>query len=100
WVPLAQAEIISPIMAAKNGYGLPFPLTRPASSWEGQDGRAMVSELVAATWSPGQIQLSPRFAQGQFRACQCAVGKQQELSLAVIAMAAEGKAAPDEQLPE
>lgn len=100
WVPLAQGEIISPIMAAKYGYGLPFPIPRPTSAWEGQDGRPMVSALVPSEWSPLQMQLNRRFTQGQSTVCQCALGKAQELSMAVIAMAAEGKAAPDEKLPE
>jgi hypothetical protein len=100
WVPLAEAEIISPIMAAKNGYGLPFPVPRPAPVWEGQDGRTMVSELVPAGWSPVQMQLNRRFSQGLANVCQCAVGKQAELSMALMAMAADGKAAPDEKLPD
>jgi Met-zincin/Domain of unknown function (DUF5117)/Domain of unknown function (DUF5118) len=100
WVPLAQAEIISPIMAAKYGYGLPFPLIRPNPSWAGQDGRPMISQLVPSGWSPVQMQLARRFAQGQSTVCQCALGKAQELSMAVIAMAASGKASPDEKLPE
>jgi hypothetical protein len=100
WVPLAQGEIISSIMAAKYGYGLPFPIPRPASAWEGPGGQQMTSELVPAEWSPLQMQLNRRFAQGQYSVCQCAVGKAQELSMAAIAMAAEGKAAPDEKLPE
>jgi hypothetical protein len=99
WVPLAQGEIISPIMAAKYGYGLPFPIPRPSTSLEGPDGRSMIPELIPAEWSPVQMQLNRRFSQGQFT-CQCAIGKQQELSMAAIAMAAEGKASPDEKLPE
>ncbi len=100
WVPLAQGEIISPILAAKNGYGLPFPLPRPSAAFEGQDGRPMISQLVPSEWSPLQMQLNQRFSAGQFTMCQCAVGKQAELSMAAIAMAAEGKAAPDEKLPD
>jgi Met-zincin/Domain of unknown function (DUF5117) len=100
WVPLAQAEIISPIMAAKNGYGLPFPMPRPASVFEGQNGRQMVSQLVPADWSPMRMQLNRRFANDQTTVCQCALGKAQELGMAIIAMASQGKAAPDEQLPE
>jgi hypothetical protein len=100
WVPLAQGEIISPIMAAKYGYGLPFPLPRPSASWDGQDGQHMVSQLVPAEWSPVQMQLNRRFTQGQSTVCQCAIGKAAELSMAAIAMASEGKAAPDEKLPE
>ncbi len=100
WTPVAQAEIISPIMAAKNGYGLPFPIPRPLRAWEAQGGRQMVSELIPSEWSPLQMQLNRRFGQGQMTFCQCAVGKAQELSMAAIAMAAEGKAAPDEKLPE
>ncbi len=100
WMPLAQGEIISPIMGAKYGYGLPFPIPRPTASWEAPDGRPMISELVPAEWSTLQMQLNRRFAQGQFTVCQCAIGKAQELSMAAIAMAAEGKAAPDERLPD
>ena len=100
WAPLAQGEIISPIMAAKYGYGLPFPIPRPATSLEGQDGHTLMTELVPAEWSPVQMQLNRRFSQGLANVCQCAIGKQQELSMAMIAMAAEGKAAPDEKLPD
>ena len=100
WVPLAQGEVISSIMAAKQGYGLPFPIQRPTPVWEGPGGQRMTAELVPAQWSPLQMQLNRRFAQGQYSVCQCALGKAQELSMAVIAMAAEGKAAPDEKLPE
>jgi hypothetical protein len=100
WVPLAQAEIVSPIMAAKFGYGLPFPVPRPFPSWEHQDGRTMTAQLVPAEWSPVQMQLNRRFSQGLANVCQCAVGKQAELSLALIAMAGEGKASPDEKLPD
>ena len=100
WAPLAQAEIISPIMAAKYGYGLPFPIPRPLTSWEGQGGQQMVSQLVPAEWSPLQMQLNRRFSQGQSSVCQCAIGKAQELSMAAIALAEEGKAAPDEKLPD
>ena len=100
WVPLAQGEIISPIMAAKYGYGLPFPIARPARAWEGQDGKTMTAQLVPAEWSPVQMQLNRRFSQSLANVCQCAVGKEQELGMAMIAMASEGKAAPDEKLPD
>jgi hypothetical protein len=100
WLPLAQGEIISPILAAKCGYGLPFPIPRPVAAMEGPGGRSIVPELIPAEWSPIQLQLNRRFSQGQSTVCQCAIGKQQELSMAAIAMAAEGKAAPDEKLPD
>ncbi len=100
WVPLAQGEIISPIMAARYGYGLPFPISRPEPAWQGADGQAMTAQLVPSGWSPLQMQLNRRFSQGQYNVCQCALGKAQELSMAAIAMAAEGKTAPDEKLPE
>ena len=100
WTPLAKAEIISPIMAAKYGYGLPFAIPRPGSAWQAQDGRTMVSALVPPGWSPLQMQLNQRFNQGQFNFCQFAAGEAQELSLAAIAMASDGKAPPDEKLPE
>ncbi len=100
WVPLAQGEIISPIMAAKYGYGLPFPIPRPGPAWAGQDGKTMTAQLVPGEWSPVQMQLNRRFSQSLANVCQCAVGKQQELSMAMIAMASDGKASPDEKLPD
>lgn len=100
WMPLAQGEILSPIMAARYGYGLPFPIARPTRSWEGQEGQTMLSQLVPAEWSPLQMELNRRFSQGQANLCQCANGKAQELSMAAIALAAEGKSAPDEKLPD
>ena len=60
----------------------------------------MVSELVPAEWSPLQMQLNRRFSRELANVCQCAIGKQAELSMALIAMAADGKAAPDEKLPD
>ena len=98
WAPLAKAEIISPIMAAKYGYGLPFPIRRPGLAWQGEDGQGMVSQLVPPGWSPLQMQLDRRFGASHF--CQFAAGEADEMSLAAIAMAAEGKKAPDAQLPD
>ena len=100
WAPIAKGEIISSIMAAKNGYGLPFPFPRSAQGWDAGNERGMVSQLVPNTWNPVQMQLSRRFSQGQFNMCQCALGKEQELSMAAIAMAADGKTDPDGKLPE
>ncbi len=100
WAPLAQGEVISPIMAAKNGYGLPFPIPRPGSPWNAPDTQGMEARLVPDSWSPLQMQINRRFNQGQFNFCQCAMGKARELSMAAIALAAEGKASPDDKLPD
>jgi hypothetical protein len=100
--PLAVAEVISPIMAAKHGFGLPIPL--PGGLRNGpfhrRDELGAMPELVPAEWSPVQIQLSRHMAPGRFNTCQCVASKHQELSLAAMALAAEGKAEPDTKLPE
>ncbi len=97
--PLTLAEIISPIMAAKQGYGLPFPLPRRAFSLPGEDLRAQAS-LVPADLNPLKFQLNRRFSPGKFTTCQYMAGQHQEFTLAAMALAEAGKADPDAKLPE
>ncbi len=100
--PLAVGEVISPIMAAKSGFGLPFPF--PGSQWgnpflKRSEGQEMAT-LVPSQWSPLQIELSKRFGPGNMNFCQCLASKQYELSLAAIALANVDKADPSAKLPE
>ena len=99
--PLAVAEIISPIMAAKQGFGLPFPIPgREAQHPVLNPGDQPQTRLVPGQWSPLQLQLSQRYGPNKFTACQFAAGKHQEFNLAAIAMAAAGKGSADGKLPE
>src|SRR5205807_758600 len=91
---------ISPIMAAKRGYGLPVPLPgerrQAALARPGEE----VPEAVPAGWSAEQMQLRRRLASGQFSACQFSTGMRPELGLAALALAEAGKTDADGKVPE
>jgi len=100
--PLAVAEVISPMMAAKHGFGLPFPL--PHRRWElkgafGNNDRE-IPQLVPADLSPLQMQLSRRLGPGKLASCQFATGKRYEFAMASMALADQGKIDPGGKLPE
>ncbi|MCA9232726.1 MAG: zinc-dependent metalloprotease [Planctomycetales bacterium] len=96
---LDVGEIISPIMAAKHGYGM--PVTAPAQQLQEQmlrqnqhgeqqdQGRTV--GMVPSSWSPLQRMLSGRMSVGGLSTCQYALAKQQEFRLAAIALAAREK---------
>lgn len=100
--PIDVGEIVSPIMAAKNGYGLPFPLVRPRLRMPTrrplQD--AQRPQLAPSTWSPLHTVLSRRFGPGKLTACQYAVTKRHEFTLAAIALAAKEEGKAELKLPE
>jgi hypothetical protein len=103
---LGVGEIISPIMAAKYGFGLPMPF--PGVKWDNtgsarEDGLA--TELVPTQWSPLQMELRRRLAPGKFTACQFSSLKLQEYSLAAMALAQQqqsqgGTNQPEVKLPD
>ena len=95
--PLAMGEVISPIMAAKKGFGLPLPLIGPRPS---ADGRAPGVEAVPAGPGADLLRLRRQMLTGQFAACQFTTGLRRELGLAAIAFAAAGTSGPDEELSE
>jgi hypothetical protein len=85
-------EIISPMLAAKNGYGLPFPLPGARKSF-GQGNRTEEGwslELVPSQWTPLQTALRRRLAPGRFGGCQFSSMRLQEYSLAAMALAQPG----------
>ncbi|MBM3832657.1 MAG: DUF5117 domain-containing protein [Verrucomicrobia bacterium] len=100
--PIALAEVISPIMAVKEGYGLPFPLPhRQFSAGLPIPGeKQQVPHVYPADWSPLQMHLSRRLGPGKFAACQCVSGKKHEFAMAAMALAAAGKTDADGKLPE
>lgn len=96
--PVALAEIISPIMAAKEGFGMqalyPAELTQQA-----QIGRdAARYDAIPAGWSPITMRLRDRLALGQVSSCQYAGGMSSEFGLAALALA--DVAAGETKLPD
>ncbi len=111
-VPLAMGEIISPIMAMKQGYGLPVPPpgTRRAAALNaailghgGLPGSVaprngsipMALDVVPAGWDPIQVQLRQRFAQGRMSTCNYAAAKSHEMRFASLALAMASTADTD-----
>ncbi|OJW20507.1 MAG: hypothetical protein BGO49_04570 [Planctomycetales bacterium 71-10] len=105
-VPLAMAEVISPIMASKQGFGLPIP--PPGSPREAAMKAAalglpaapggvapMALDVVPAGWDPIQAQIHRRMAQGRMASCNYSAAKTSEMRFASLALAA--LAADDEK---
>jgi hypothetical protein len=91
--PIAVGEVISPILAAKRGFGLPTPLRRQTA----QGGELT---LVPAEWDPIQARISQRLG-NQAAFCQFSGGMQMEMGLALLALAdEEKKEGVDPKLPE
>src|SRR5262249_52384619 len=86
-MPLAVGQVISPMMAAKSGFGLalPVPARNPRLNAR-LEGHA-APEAVPAEWTPLQMQLRKRQLSGQFSACQYSLGMRPQMSLAAIALA-------------
>jgi hypothetical protein len=85
--PLALCEVISPILAAKMGYG---QLGGDGLLGLGALGNApgrMVPEVIPADQSPLQWQLARNVAQGTRGVCQFQTGLQNDFGLAAIALA-------------
>jgi hypothetical protein len=98
--PIALGEIISPIMAAKHGYGLPLPLPGMINHLRLGTKAEETPALVPTQWSPLQLQLSRRFSPARFTACQYVSTKQDEFSLAAMTLAAAGKTEASTKLPD
>ena len=95
-MPFDIGEIISPIMAARHGYGLPVP--SPAQGLQARlmhqrqagHGPGPVQQVIPSSWSPLQVLLNQRLSAGHLASCQYALAKQQEFRLAALALAATG----------
>ncbi len=111
-IPLAVGEIISPIMAMKQGYGLPVPVpgTRRAAalnaallgrgglpgSVASTNGNVPVAlDVVPAGWDPIQLHLRRRFAQGRMSTCNYGAAKSHEMRFASLALAMAATASTD-----
>ncbi|MFO0911132.1 MAG: zinc-dependent metalloprotease [Isosphaeraceae bacterium] len=86
--PLAIGRVLSPIMAAKQGYGLPvtpFPHLRRDEPVRPGEPRL---DVVPAGWNELMVRLRQRqSATGRFN-CQYTAGMRSELGLAAVALAA------------
>jgi hypothetical protein len=94
--PLAVGEVISPIMAAKYGFGGPLPLTAGRGN-----GAANAPSVVPADWSSLDYRLS-RLARRDGHTCTYQAGMQADFALAAMALAVPdrgGKGGPVE-VPE
>lgn len=84
--PVAVGEIISPILAAKQGFGLPPALQARLARGAGEVGLA----AVPAEWSPIDLHLAHRFA-ASHATCNYAAGMGSEIGLALLALADDPK---------
>ncbi len=97
-----MGEILSPIMALKQGYGLPVP---PAGSRraalfqqsllanQGVAGPGtgvpggMALDVVPSSWDPVQAHLFRRMSQGRLTTCNYSTAKASEMRFASLALA-------------
>jgi hypothetical protein len=99
--PLALGRVVSPIMAAKQGFGLPIPLPSQRMKSDPEHRGAPAPDLVPADWSEFQMQLRRRQSSGLLATCQLSTGMRPELGLAAIALAEASKdEGADAKLPE
>ncbi len=85
---LGVGEILSPMMAVKQGYGLPYtPQSYQLSKQFNEHGQS-APMLVPSDHGPLHRQLSKRLTRGSFNACQCAIAKRHEYQLAAMVLAA------------
>lgn len=98
WQPLARGEILSPIAAARHGFGMP----RPLGLGEPMRHEGMQLALVPGDWTPLQAMISQRLSQASTASCQFAAGIRTEMSLAALAVAQQAgdATAADIKLPE
>jgi hypothetical protein len=82
-LPVAMAEVISPVMALKKGFGLPLP---PAALRPRAEG----VEPVPAGQFAALARLSRGALTGQFAGCQLVTGLRSQLGMAALALSAAG----------
>ncbi len=83
----AYGEVISPMLAAKRGYGMPLS-SRGVPSIQQDRGSQHSLVAVPGNSSPLRIALARRLTSCGINGCQCALAKRQEYGLAALAFAA------------
>lgn len=93
---LAQGEIISPIMAARYGFGLPVPNPKTRQKLiDPQSGLPSGQfDLVPEHAGPLHALMHQRITGNGHAFCQCALAKRQEYSLAAMVLAMNSEDAP------
>jgi hypothetical protein len=99
-VPLAVGEIISPILAAKSGYGQPAPPGPRGPQALDEAPGGLVGEVVPSSWGALQWQLAKRQGQGLRSACRYHTGLHLDFSLAAMALADPAKPEASKEIPE
>jgi hypothetical protein len=93
--PLAIGEVISPILAAKMGYGQALVGTLLGLDALQENPLRMIPEIIPADQSPLTWELAKNFARGRRGFCQFQTGLQHDFGLAAIALAeTQGPAKP------
>jgi len=87
-VRLDVGQVISPMLAAKQGFGLPVTLPGQRQGIGSPLVGTNIPEVVPAEWSELQTQLRKRQLSGQFSSCQYSLGMRHEMGLAAISLAA------------
>jgi Met-zincin/Domain of unknown function (DUF5117)/Domain of unknown function (DUF5118) len=93
--PLAVGEVISPILAAKMGYGQPISQALLGMDALGKNTNQMVAEVVPADQNLLSWQLAKNLARGNRGFCQFQSGFQHDFGLAMIASAVDAQAPQD-----
>ncbi len=95
---LATGHVISPIMAARFGYGLPLPVPHAQQKLIQAESGLTVGhlELVPEQNGPLHSLMYRRLSGNGHAFCQCALAKRQEYSLAAMVLAARSEEAPKE----
>jgi hypothetical protein len=88
---LGAGEVLSSMMAVKQGYGQPFAAQNyQLNTSFNAHGQPMQPPMMApASQGALHAMLGKRLAGGSFNACQCAVAKRQEYQLAALVFAAQ-----------
>lgn len=86
--PIAFGQVISPMMAAKQGFGLPGTLPSRRPGIESALVGTSLPEAVPAEWNEFQTQLRRRQMAGQFATCQYSLGMRHEMGLAALSLVA------------
>lgn len=84
---LATGEIISPILAAKMGYGQPGASGLPGLEALRLPADRPRPEVIPSSWGALQWELSKRLARGQRAECLSSQGVRRDLALAALALA-------------
>ncbi len=111
-IPLAQGEVISPILAMKQGFGLPVPPpgsrraaafnaallgpnTPGSSEARPRAATPYMLDVVPDDWDPVMLHLQQRLSHNRANVCNYAAAKVSEMQFAALALAAAAEPEKD-----